>query len=231
MAPRLAPSLAVPRLAPSLAVPSPAAANNSPHTFTIPAFKIDEPLPVQERWLWAIPIALALALAAWMLYHRQKPAPAETMAFHIASNNAGIVQLEWDANSRAVHDSERGEMDITDDGKTSEVPISSDQLHAGWMSYVPQSSDVGFQLTVYPIKGAAVHETTRLIAPASASSGPAQAPQLLPGPEDSSLQQQIRRLTDQLQRERARTTELQNLNRILENRLGIQPEPQKQPQP
>jgi hypothetical protein len=238
VAPRHAPSLAAPRLAPSLAVPSLAAPSNTPHTFTIPAFKIDEPLPVQERWLWAIPIALALALAGWMLYHRQKPAATETMALHVSSNAAGTVQLEWDANSSAVRDAERGEMDITDDGKTSEVAFSSDQLHAGKMTYAPQSSDVGFQLTVYPVKGAAVHETTRYIGPASgpasgvASSGTqAQAPQLLPGPEDSSLQQQIRRLTEQLQRERARTTELQNLNRILMNRLGIQPEPEKPPQP
>jgi hypothetical protein len=144
------------------------------------------------------------------------------------------VQLEWDPNSSAVRDAERGEMDITDDGKTSEVAFSSDQLHAGKMTYAPRSSDVGFQLTVYPIKGAAVHETTRYIGPSSGAapaSTQAQAPQLLPGLEDSSLQQQIRRLTDQLQRERARTTELQNLNRILENRLGIQPEPEKAPQP
>jgi JAB1/Mov34/MPN/PAD-1 ubiquitin protease len=238
VAPQLAPSLAAPRLAPSLAAPSLAAPGNNPHSFTIPAFKIDEPLPVQERWLWAIPIALALALAGWMLYHRQKPAGTETMALHVSSNAAGTVQLEWDPNSSAVRDAERGEMDITDDGKTSEVAFSSDQLHAGKMTYAPRSSDVGFQLTVYPIKGAAVHETTRYIGPASGAApastpaqAQAQAPQLLPGPEDSSLQQQIRRLTDQLQKERARTIELQNLNRILENRLGIQPEPEKAPQP
>jgi len=226
-----APSLAVPRLAvPSLAAASPAAPNNGSHTFTIPAFRIDEPLPVRERWLWAIPIALALALAAWMLYHRQKPAGNETMALHVASNAAGTVQLEWDANSRAVRDAERGELDITDDGKTSEIAFSSDQLHAGKMTYVAQSSDVGFQLTVYPASGVPVRETTRLIAPASG--GATQAPQLLPGAEDGALQQQIRRLTEDLRRERARTTELQNLNRILENRLGIQPEaPKPPPQP
>jgi proteasome lid subunit RPN8/RPN11 len=222
------PGLRVP--SPRLAAPSPAASNIRSHTLTIPTFKIDEPLPVRERWLWAIPIALALGLATWMLYHRQKPAESSSVAFRISSSAAGNVQLEWDPNSRAVRDSERGEIDITDDGKTSQVSFSSDQLHAGKLTYVPRSSDVGFQLTVYPARGAPVHETTRLIAPAS--SAPTQPPQLLPGGEDEAAQTKIRQLTEDLRRERARIGELQNLNRILENRLGIQPERQRAaPQP
>ena len=225
------PNVPVPRFpSPRLGAPSPAAANIRSHTLTIPTFKIDEPLPVRERWLWAIPIALALGLATWMLYHRQKPAESSPVAFRVSSNAPGTVQLEWDPNSRAVRDSERGEIDITDDGKTSQVSFSSDQLHAGKLTYVPRSSDVGFQLTVYPARGAPVHETTRLIAPAS--SAPTQPPQLLPGGEDDAAQGKIRQLTEDLRRERARTGELQNLIRILENRLGIQPERQKTtPQP
>jgi JAB1/Mov34/MPN/PAD-1 ubiquitin protease len=227
----VAPSLAAPSFAaPSPAAPSPVAGSISPHTHTIPAFRIDEPLPVRERWLWAIPIALALGLAAWMLFHRQMPVESSLMAFHISSNAAGTVQLEWDPNSRAVRDSERGEMDITDAGKTSQVPFSSDQLHSGKMTYLPQSSDVWFQLTVYPARGGPVHETTRLIAPASSPT--TQPPQLLPSGEDGAEQRKIRQLTEDLRKERARTGELQNLNRILENRLGIQPDPQRPaPQP
>jgi JAB1/Mov34/MPN/PAD-1 ubiquitin protease len=234
-----APSLAAPSLAaPSLAAPSLAAGRISPTSLATPTFETHEPLPARERWLWAVPIALALGLAAWMLF-RQKPAESSPMAFRVSSNAARIVQLEWDPNSRAVRDSERGEIDITDDGKTSQVLFTSDQLHSGKMTYLAQSGDVGFQLTVYPASGAPVHETTRLIAPASSTA--IEPPQLLGhdspalparagasgGAEDDALQQQVRRLTEDLRRERARSSQLQNLNRILENRLGIQPDAAK----
>jgi hypothetical protein len=220
----------------------------------VPIFATHEPLPARERWLWAIPIALALGLAGWMLYQREKPAESSSMAFRISSNAARTVQLEWSTNSRAIRDADHGEIEITDDGKTSQVSLSSDQLRSGRLAYLRQSGDVGFQLTVYPANGAAVHESTRLIAPASsvpassvpASGAPIEPPQLLghdspalppqtgaPSSADhDALQQLVRRLTEDLRKERARSGELQNLNRILENRLGIQPDaPKAKPQP
>jgi hypothetical protein len=197
----------------------------------IPSFNIDEPLGPRERWLWAIPIALALALAGWALYHRQKPAQTTPMAFRVSSHAAGVVQLEWDPNSRAIRAADHGEIDITDEGKTSQVPFTGDQLRSGKMTYVPSSGDVGFQLTVYPASGAPVQENTRLITPATGSipsaAPAAQPPQLLSGADDNASQRKIRQLTEELAKERARTGELQNLVRILENRLGIKPaEPQ-----
>ena len=211
-----------------------ASPNIVPRPLPAPVFRTDEPLPARERWLWAIPIALALGLGAWLLHQRQKPAETSPMAFRISSSNARTAQLEWDPNSRVVRDSERGEIDITDGANSSQVPLSSDQLHSGKMTYLAQSADVGFQLTVYPRSGDPVHETTRLIAPAP--SAPVQPPQLLghdaPAPSDSgagteALQKQVRQLTEELRKERARTGELQNLNRILENRLRILPDAPK----
>jgi hypothetical protein len=224
--------------APSLAAPPhparPPIVRPSPPNPDVPIFVTDEPLPARERWLWAIPIALALGLAAWSLYHRQKPAEVAPMAFHVSSNAARTVQLEWSPKSPAVRDSDHGEIEITDDGKTSQISLSSDQLHSGRLAYLRQSGDVEFQLTVYPASGAQVHETTRLIAPASsraASGAAAQPPELLapatPAAGDDALQRQVRQLTEELRQERARAAELQNLVRILENRLGIKPaEPQ-----
>jgi hypothetical protein len=227
------PRPSVPR--PSVAPGDLSGGSGSPHMLAAPTFQTHEPLPARERWLWAIPIALALGLAAWPLYQRQKPAENSPMGLRISFNATRIAQLEWDPNSRAVRESERGEIDITDDGKTSRVLLSSDQLHAGKLAYLPQSSDTGFKLTVYPAGGAPVHETARLIAPAF--SAPTQPPQLLdtaPAPasaEDDALQTQVRQLREDLRKERARTGELQNLNRILENRLGIQPDvPKAEPQ-
>jgi hypothetical protein len=214
---------------PGVPGPSPAAWGIRPHSPPAPIFNTNEPLAARERWLWAIPIALALGLAVLMLFQRQKPAESSPMALHVSSNAARTVQLEWDPKSRAVRDSEHGEIDITDNGKSSQVLLSSDQLHSGRMAYLRQSSDVGFQLTVYPARGAPVHESTRLIAPAS--SAPSQPPELLgtapPSTGDEALQRQVRQLREDLRKEHARAGELQNLNRILENRLGIQVEAPK----
>jgi hypothetical protein len=215
--------------APDLPAPSFAPLGIDPLTPDTPIFNTPEPVPARERWLWAIPIALALGLAVWMLDHRQKPVESPPMAFHISSNAARTVQLEWAPNSRAIRDSDHGEIDITDDGRTSQVALSRDQLHSGRMAYLRQSGDVGFQFTIYPTSGAPVHESTRLIAPAF--SAPAQPPQLLPVGEDDAAQRRIRQLTEDLRKERARADQLQNLVRILENRLGVQPEaPKAEPQ-
>jgi hypothetical protein len=132
-------------------------------------------------------------------------------------------------NSRAIRDADRGEIKIDDGGKSSEVALTSDQLHAGKMSYLPQSGDVGFEMTVYPANGEPIQESTRLVAPAF--NAPIQPPQLLtsepPSPEMDGLKDQVHQLTEDLHKERARTEQLQNLVRILENRLGLQPEARK----
>jgi hypothetical protein len=228
--------------------PAPRPATPEPHTTSKtseaslvppPLFKTDEPLAARERWLWAIPIALALGIAGWLLYQRQKPQATSPLAFRITSNTDRTAQMEWNPDSRPVRASERGEIDITDGGKSSQIALSSDQLHAGKMTYLAQSGDVGFELIVYPAAGAAIHESTRLIAPQSTATGvsaPAPtAPQLLPPAApggDAESQKRIQQLTDDLRKERARNDQLQNLVRILENRLGVQPDaPKPAPQP
>ena len=215
-----------------------------------PSFQVEEAVPTHERWLWAIPIVLALGIAAFMLYQRRAPSPNASIALH-ALSEAQTVQLTWDANSRTIRDSDRGEIDVNDSGKNSQVSLSGDQLHAGKMSYRPQSGDVGFTMTVYPASGEPIHDYTRLIEPAFNS--PTQPPQVVPPnpapatppsanpssanpppaspvpppaeqsalQERSALQQEVQQLKDDLSKERARANELQNVVRILENRLGI----------
>jgi hypothetical protein len=208
-----------------------------------PSFQIEEELPTRERWYWAIPIVLALGIAAFMLYQRQVPSPGASIALR-ARNEAQTVQLAWDPNSRALRDSYRGQIEIHDGGKNSQISLTSDQLHDGKMSYVPQSSDVGIVMTVYPANGDPFSDSTRVIVPSLDT--PTQPPQLLPaGPsaaqppapsqpaaDQAALQRQVQRLKEDLGKERARADELQNLVRILENRLGIQSEaPKRAPRP
>ena len=231
---------AVPASAPKPGVPKTSipVAPAVPVEVTPPSFTIDEPLPSRDRWLWAIPIALALGVVAWVLYttvlkpQGPPPAPSSPLSFHVSAMGRS-AQLEWNVNSRPVHDSERGEVDIVDGGKSSQVALSSDQLHSGKLTYAAQSGDVGFDLIVYPGNAPPVHEATRLVSPAV--SAPAAAPQLpapaSPNANDSALKDQVRRLTEDLRKERARADELQNVVRILQNRVGVQPEtPKPEPQ-
>ena len=161
-----------------------------------------------------------------MLYQRSTPKPSIGLR---ALSEAQTVNLSWDATSRAVRDSDRAEIEINDGGRNSQVNLTSDQLQAGKLSYRPQSSDISFVMTIHPANGEPLHDSTRLIAPVfNTPAAPTQAPQLLPptppaptSAEHDALERQVQKLRDDLGRERAHADELQNLVRILENRLGI----------
>jgi hypothetical protein len=208
-----------------------------------PIFALEEKLPAKERWLWAIPIALAIGLAVFVLYQRRTPA-GNGVALHVSKEDQ-TVHLTWDVNSRAIRNSYRGEIEIDDGGKESNISLSSRLLHSGKMSYVPQSRDIAFEIIVYPPNGDPIHDFTRLVSPASraatqppqllpASPAPATAPPAAtPAPaippaatpppvNQSALEHEVQQLKIALGRERARADESDNLVRILENRLGIQ---------
>ena len=250
-----------PPLSSPLAPPSPGL-----HT---PSFQIDDEVPRRERWLWAVPILLALGIAAFVLYQRHAETSNGAVALRAWSEGQS-VQLAWDANSRAIRDSYRGEIEINDGSKDSHVSLTTDQLHAGKLTYLPQSGDVTFAMTVYTTNGDSTRDSTRVIAPALAT--PAEAapsfganpttppvapiapgdttappappvatdiappadtaaqtlpatgtvPPASPTADQSALQQQVQQLKIEVSKQRARADELQNLVRILENRLGIE---------
>lgn len=222
----------------------------------IPSFQMDDEAPRRERWLWAIPILLAVGIAAFLLYQRHFGSPNTSVGLR-AWSEGHSVQLAWNVDSRAIRDSYRGEMEINDGSKDSQVSLTVDQLHAGKLTYLPQSGDVTFAMSVYTTHGDSMRDSTRVIAPgfntsasveppsslptsppaligqipASASTAPMavpsttsaqSAPSAPPGPEQDALEQQVQQLKAELGKERARANELQNLVRILENRLGIQ---------
>lgn len=241
------PSNAVPPVAAKTALP----AQDDPVAVPFTGFQTEERMPAKERWLWAVPVLLAIGIAAFVLYER--PVAAANPIALRATADARTVQLAWDANSSAVRDSPSGEIDVSDGGAGAKISLSSDQLRAGKMSYQPQSPDVGFEMIVYPSNGAPIHDSTRMVVAGFKSA--TQPPQLLPADQPASpdaapaanpdtpaaatpanatppaagqaLEQQVRDLKQQLATERAHADELQNLVRILENRLGVQAGPPK----
>jgi hypothetical protein len=209
----------------SVAPFSPRRRETPPVPESVPAFEMDEPLPARDRLLWAIPIALALGIAGWLLYQRQKPADSPLLAFHVSASTGRSAELAWDPNTQAVRNSQRGELDITDGGASSQVTLSSDQLHAGKMTYVARSGDAGFELIIYPASGAPIHESTRLVLAAAAPDTPPVPAAKSPDPRNAELQQQVEQLKQQLSKERAHSAQLQNLVRILEARVGVRTRP------
>lgn len=254
------------------AAPAPAATVMQPAPaveFALPSFQTEEKIPARERWMWAIPIVLALGIAAFVLYQRRAPS-GNGIGLRV-SNQDQTVQISWAANARAVRDAFRAEIAVDDGGKQSQIALSSDQLHSGKMSYQAQSGDVGFQMTVYPPNGEPVHDSTRLVVagahpstqppqllpqaaapglnpatnpanPAVASPPPASAPAVTSAPaaavpvppaatqttgDQAALEKQVQDLKASLAKERARADDLQNLVRILENRLALQPQSAK----
>ncbi len=88
---------------------------------------MDDTIPSHERWLWAIPVLLALGIAGFLLYHRSAPAPNPSFTFR-ALSDAKTVQLTWNPNSAAVRDSGRGEIEINDGGRNSQISLNDVQL-------------------------------------------------------------------------------------------------------
>lgn len=136
-----------------------------------PSFELSEPVPSRERWLWAVPIALAVLLIGLALYH-WRAAPAAPRSIESA-NQASAVQPEPDVKPTASN---------------AQAPS-------------PARAD-----TPAPAPPADSSEATQLRA------------------ERDSLADQLRQKDDELSKERAHAEQLQNLVRILENRLNIQPD-------
>jgi rhodanese-related sulfurtransferase len=221
---------------PAGAKPEPPMQDDSDVSVPFAGFQTEERMPAKERWMWAVPVLLAIGIAAFVLYER--PMAASNAIGLRATADAQTVQLAWDTDSRALRNSTRGELDISDGGASSKILLTGEQLRAGKVSYQPQSADVDFEMIVYPANGAPLQDSTRMVL--AGFRPPTQPPQLLPAdqaaapqaatavpPDPASatagpaLEQQVRELKEELAKERARGDELENLVRILENRLSL----------
>lgn len=181
-------------------------------------------------WLWAVPLLLIVGIGAVLLKERSSPR-LEPFSLHVFDSQQ-TLQVEWDRNTALMRQARTAVLDIRDGGKSTRYAMSPDEIHAGSMSYVRQTGDVDLVMTVYPPTGPPVQGYGRLIAaPAgSATAKPAAAPATpsaaAPGLEElraerDALRDQVARLEEQVRKEAAEKNRLQDLTRILENRLQI----------
>jgi proteasome lid subunit RPN8/RPN11 len=159
------------------------------------------------RWLWAIPTLIAMILAG-VLIKPSHPAPVNPGIFLRIQD----AQINWDANSSTVRGAKRAEIEIQDGGQPSRVQLTGAQLASGKMAWQRHSGDVQVRMTVYPASGSIVRESARLVV--STVSVPAS-----PAPDTHA--EELKKLNEELHQERVRSEKLQNMVKILENRLEI----------
>jgi hypothetical protein len=164
------------------------------------------------RWLWAIPTLLAMVLAG-VLIKPPRAEPANPGIFLRIQGDGPALQIDWDANSTSVRGAKRAEMEIQDGAQPSRLQLAGAQLSSGKMIWKRHSGDVQVRMTVYPASGAAVRESARLrIATVSAPA---------PSPAPDTHAEELKRVSEELHQERARSEKLQKMVKILENRLEI----------
>ena len=176
------------------------------------AFVLDPPAAKARllRLLWAIPTLIAMILAG-ALIRPQHPAPVNPGIFLRIQGEGPALQIYWDAAS--VRGAKSGEMEIQDGGRRSVFHLAGGQLDAGKLNWQLQSGDVQIRMSVRPASGGEVREFARFRV--ATVRVPA------PSPATDSHAEELKKLSDELHQERVRSEKLQNMVKILENRLEI----------
>lgn len=187
-------------------------AGSSYKEFTIHPPAANAPKANYLRWLWAIPTLLAMVLAG-MLIKPPRAEPVNPGIFLQIQGDGPALQIHWDVNSTSVRGAKRAEMEIQDGGQTSHLQLAGAQLASGKMTWKRHTGDVQARMTVYPAGGAAVRESARLVI-ATVSAPP-------PSPAPDTHAEELKKLSEELHQERVRSEKLQNMVKILENRLEI----------
>jgi hypothetical protein len=164
------------------------------------------------RWLWAIPTLLAMVLAG-VLIKPQHPDPVSQGISLRIQGNGPELQIKWDPNSTSVRGAKRAEMEVQDGSQPSRLKLAGAQLSSGTLAWQRRTGDVQVRMTVYPTGGAPVRESARLVI-AMVNAPP-------PSPPPDTDAEELKKLNRELREERARSDKLQNMVKILENRLQI----------
>lgn len=187
-------------------------AGASHREFTIDPPKASLLKPQHLRWLWAIPTLLAMILAG-VLIKPPRVEPVNPGIFLRIQGDGPALQINWDAKSASVRGAKRAEMEIQDGAQPAHFQLAGAQLASGKMTWKRHSADVQIRMTVYPASGAVVRESARLLI-ATVSAPP-------PSPAPDTHFEELKKLSEELHQERARSEKLQNMVKILENRLEI----------
>ena len=180
-----------------------------------------------SRWLWALPIVLALGVVVFLATQKTAQNPAIPFSLRVASAGQ-MVEISWDRDSIPAWKGDHASIKVQDGPDTKQISLNSDELRSGKTHYIRETGDVGLLMTIYDSSGREFHEFARLVAvgpePAPAAESPG-SNQLRS--ERDGLQSQVQQLKEQVRKEAARADQAEGVVKILENRLKIRPDDEK----
>lgn len=193
-----------------------------------PARSVPEPVPEAPgaepaRWRGRIGALGLAALAAAGLFLGlpllDNPAGSEALALVVRDAGDDLL-LEWNRACPLFQKASSAVLVIEDGGRRHELLLAAQELETGSLTYVRQSGDVVFRLTLTLPGREPVTETTRFVG-AAPSSAAAPAPPPEDPAEIARLQAEIDRLRNELAREAARARQLRREIQTLEKRLSL----------
>jgi len=187
---------------------------------------------VRERWLWETALSLALLIIGLLLKDKYLSPPGHSFPFRV-SDAGDSVRVEWDSNSALIRSARLAVLDIKDGNEKKRFALTDEQLHDGNMRYLRKSEDLEMRMIVFPEKQAGIQQFARLVSPRAVSSvelqakeekSPPKAPldsvQLQTKPDQ--LDDQVKQLKEELGKQSVRANRLQELVRILQNRIAVE---------
>jgi hypothetical protein len=190
---------------------------------------------VRDRWLWAVAVLLVLVVIGAAFTN--KYAPSSDGSFPLRIYDAGnSVRIEWDSQSPLIRSARLAVLDIQDGKKTERIALTDEQLHAGKWSYERNSEDLELRMIVFPENQAGIQQYVRLVSPrtgppiqpprkekTSPQSIPPAAVESNPRPiAQAASEDEVKHLKQELSKQSARAQQLQDVVRILQNRIAVE---------
>jgi hypothetical protein len=187
---------------------------------------------VRERWLWGTALSLALLIIGLLLKDKYLSPPDHSFPFRVY--DAGdSVRVEWDRNSPLIRSARLAVLDIKDGNEKRRFALTDEQLHDGNMKYLRKSEDLEMRMIVFPGKQAGIQQFVRLVSPQATSSVKLQAKEetippkvaldsIRPRAEPNQLDDHVKQLKEELDKQSVRANRLQEVVRILQNRIAVE---------
>lgn len=186
----------------------------------------------RERWFWVAAMFLVLLIVGTLL--KDKYSTLSDRSFPIRVYDAGdSVRAEWDINSAPIRTARLAVLDIRDGNENKRVALTDQQLHSGKMTISRNSGDLELRMIVFPQDQPGIQQFVRFVGPepSSPSKSPVEkeaslpdvAPQAIPPPaQHNQLEDQVKQLKEELGTQNRRANRLQEMVRILQNRIAVE---------
>ncbi len=160
----------------------------------------------------------AAGLAAWS-YYSGRDAPLGLRA----AESEGRLEVRWDPNALAVRRARRAILEIADGPDNARLELSPAQIRAGRYSRSRLSDRVEVRLRLERWWGAPLEEAVLFVGELPPLEEPPEAEALREAlRERDQLAAELERVRGELRSQRARTAQLEQLNRLLRQRLEIE---------